>query len=340
MRALLAVLVLLAGIGSAAAHVSSLSTSRVTVDGGTVRALLSLNPADLVAALKNEAALEAVLAYLDPRVGVSDAAGRPCPRTGGTVADGPHVEATLTWRCAGTPALYRAAPFQEIDPTARHVVVLPGPDGDRQAVLDSGRREVPLTDPPGLAAVAGAYLLSGIEHIFLGYDHVAFLLAVILWARSVRALLAIITGFTLAHSVTLGLAALDVVSLPSDVVEPLVAASVVFVSAENYVVRNASHRWWVATVFGFVHGFAFAGALGEMGLPQGAKLTALVCFNLGVELGQVGIVLLTVPLLTAIERRVSPPSARRLVYGMSSILLAAGLYWLADRMPWAGLLQG
>ncbi|HYH39964.1 MAG TPA: HupE/UreJ family protein [Azospirillum sp.] len=335
MRLLFALLLLVLGTATAAAHVASLSTSRVTVDGETVRAELSLNPADLVAALKDEAALEAVLVYLDHRVGVSDFAGRACPRAGGTVADGLHVEAVLTWRCAGTPALYRATPFQDIDPSARHLVVLPGPDGDRQAVLDSSRSAVPLADPPGFAEVAGAYLLSGVEHIFLGYDHVAFLLAVILWARGVRALLAIVTGFTLAHSVTLGLAAMDVVSLPSDVVEPLVAASIVFVAAENYLIRNASHRWWVATLFGLVHGFAFAGVLGEMGLPQGAKLTALVFFNLGVELGQIAIVLLTVPLLAAAERRLGEPDARRLVYGVSGVLLVLGLYWFVDRLPWA-----
>lgn len=335
MRGLLFVLLLLTGIGGAAAHVANLSVSRIAVDGATVRAELSLNPADLVAALKEDSSLEAVLAYLDRRVGVSDAAGRPCPRTGGTIADGPHVEAALTWRCAGRPASYRATPFQEIDPAARHVLLLPGPDGERQAVLDANRSEVPLADPPGIGAVAWAYLLSGIEHIFLGYDHIAFLLAVILWARSVRTLLAIVTGFTAAHSVTLGLAALDVVSLPESVVEPLVAASIVFVAAENYWVRNAAHRWRVATLFGLVHGFAFAGVLAEMGLPQGAKLTALVCFNLGVELGQVAIVLLTVPLIAWVERRVSAPAVRRLVYGLSSVLLVLGIYWLVERLPWA-----
>ena len=335
MRSLIAVLMLLVGMGNAAAHVANLSASRIAVDGATVRADLSLNPADLVAALKDESALEAVLAYLDRRVGVSDAAGRACPRTGGTITDGPHVEAALTWLCPETPALYHATLFRDIDPSARHVVLMPGPDGDRQAVLDATRSEVPLADPPGAGAVAWAYLLSGVEHIFLGYDHVAFLLAVILWARGVRTLLTIVTGFTAAHSVTLGLAALDVVSLPEPVVEPLVAASIVFVAVENYWVRNAAHRWRVATLFGLVHGFAFAGVLGEMGLPQGAKVTALVCFNLGVEIGQIAIVLLTVPLIAVVERRTSALGVRRFVYGVSSVLLVLGVYWFVERLPWA-----
>jgi len=337
-RVLLFLLLLVVG-GAAQAHVANLSSSTLEVAGHEVRARLALNPADVAAAV-GQGGAGATLAYVDRHVAVLDSAGRACERTQGQVTAGqqlagPHVEAALVWLCPGTPMTYRATLFQELDPAARHVVLRAGPDGERQAVLDARRADVPLAEPMTAAEAAWAYLLSGIEHILIGYDHVAFLLAVILWARSVRSLLAIVTGFTLAHSVTLSLAALDVVSVPGAVIEPLVAASIIFVAAENYIIPNAAHRWWVATLFGLVHGFAFAGALGEVGLPQGAKLVALVCFNLGVEVGQIAIVLIAVPLIVALERRLSAVAARRLIHATSGVLLVLGVYWMAERIPWA-----
>ncbi len=328
-----AVLLLSVGAGAAQAHVANLSTSTLTVAGQEVRATLMLNPADVAAALGRAAPPASdLLAYLDGRVGVSDSAGLACQRVDGRIEDGAHIEAALVWQCTGEPSSYRAAPFQELDPSARHIVLQPDSEGGRQAVLDANRTEIVFGVPQSAGAVVWAYLLSGIEHIFVGYDHIAFLLAVILWARSVRTVLAIVTGFTLAHSVTLSLAALDVVSLPSSVVEPLVAASIVVVAIENYLVPNASHRWWIAALFGLIHGFAFADVLGEVGLPQGAKLVALFAFNLGVEVGQIAIVLVVVPLFILADRTLSTVAARRLAHTLSSILLVFGVYWFVDRV--------
>ena len=111
------------------------------------------------------------------------------------------------------------------------------------------------------------YLVTGIEHIFLGYDHIAFLVAIVLWARRLVPVIKVVTAFTIAHSITLSLAALQIVVIPSTIVEPAIAASIFFVAVENFFSRNVDGRWRVTFTFGLIHGFGFAGALREMGLP-------------------------------------------------------------------------
>ncbi len=121
-------------------------------------------------------------------------------------------------------------------------------------------------------------------------------MALILWGRSLCALVKVVTAFTLVHSLTLCLAVLDIVRLPSSVVEPLIAATLVFVAAENFFVHDISKRWRATFVLGLVHGFGFAGALREYGIPTDAVAPALAAFNIGVEIGQVAIVCLIFPL--------------------------------------------
>src|SRR5262249_51916160 len=151
----------------------------------------------------------------------------------------------------------------------------------------------PANPPAGGSAlgVVGAYLELGVEHILLGFDHVLFVLALILSAGRVGSLLAIITAFTLAHSITLALSVLPIVTLPSRFVEPVIALSIAYVAAENILKKGAvSRRWAVSFLFGLVHGFGFAGALREVGLPADGLAAALVGFNLGVEIGQAAII--------------------------------------------------
>ena len=129
---------------------------------------------------------------------------------------------------------------------------------------------------------------------------------------------------------------LDIVRLPSSVVEPLIAATIVFVAAENFFVHDISRRWRATFVLGLVHGFGFAGALREYGLPDGALAPALAAFNIGVEIGQIAIVALIFPLLLWSDRIGGGAAARKgrhpaLVYACSTIILALGLYWLIER---------
>jgi hypothetical protein len=175
------------------------------------------------------------------------------------------------------------------------------------------------------------YLQLGISHIFLGYDHIAFLLA-LFFVRRFVALLKIITAFTVAHTITLALAALGVVSLPSRLVESAIAISIIYVAAENLWRHNdaerGEHRWRITFAFGLVHGFGFAAVLRELGLPSQGLVRSLLGFNLGVELGQLAIAAVCWPILVWVGRRTW---AARVRVGVSCVLLAFGLAWLVER---------
>ena len=106
------------------------------------------------------------------------------------------------------------------------------------------------------------------EHIFLGYDHIAFLIAIVLWARRLWPVIKIVTAFTVAHSITLSLAATQTLVIPSSIVEPAIAASIIYVAVENFFSRDIDHRWRITFVFGFIHGFGFASALRNSVYPR------------------------------------------------------------------------
>jgi hydrogenase/urease accessory protein HupE len=151
---------------------------------------------------------------------------------------------------------------------------------------------IDITTSRGLLAVAGAYLMHGIEHILFGYDHLLFVLALILIVRSARVLLVAVAAFTVAHSITLSLATLGVVHVAGPPVEATIALSILLLACE--IIRSeqgqasltAKWPWVVAFSFGLLHGFGFASALSEIGLPQGDIPLALFSFNVGVEVGQ------------------------------------------------------
>lgn len=172
------------------------------------------------------------------------------------------------------------------------------------------------------------YLWLGVKHILRGYDHVAFLLALLFVRRFVE-LLKIITAFSIAHTLTLALAALGIVALPSRLVEIIIAASIVYVAVENiWRTAEPSHRWRITFAFGLVHGFGFATILRELGLPADGLVRSLLAFNLGVELGQIAIAAVCWPLLVWVSRK---PWAARVRLAVSSILCAFGAAWLIDR---------
>ena len=202
------------------------------------------------------------------------------------------------------------------------------------------------------ATTAGAqfvqYLWQGVWHIWIGFDHILFLLALLLpavllrrrWGRgsgvhgvsrfreASLGVLAVVTAFTLAHSITLSLAALQIISLPSRLVESAIAASVVFAAANN-LVPMVQGRWLMAFFFGLIHGFGFASVLTELGLPTGALAVSLVGFNLGVELGQLAIVAVFLPL--AFVLRHTPFYQRGVLLGGSLAALLVALAWFVER---------
>ena len=175
------------------------------------------------------------------------------------------------------------------------------------------------------------FLLLGIEHIITGYDHLAFLLALLLAGGSLRSNAKIITSFTVAHSLTLALATFGVLNVPPAVVEPVIAASVVFVGVENLFGKRLTSRWLVTFVFGLVHGLGFASILREMGIGgTGAGVALpLVSFNLGVELAQIAIAALVLPFVRRLGQR--PAFALKYAPALSLLIACAGLYWFLTR---------
>jgi hypothetical protein len=191
----------------------------------------------------------------------------------------------------------------------------------------------------------GQYLVEGIWHIWIGFDHILFLLALLLpavlvhearrWRGVARfreaavEVLWVVTAFTVAHSITLSLAALGLIQLPSRLVESAIAASVVLAAANNLMPLVERRRWTVAFGFGLIHGFGFASVLAELGLPQQTLVLSLLGFNLGVEIGQLAIVAVFLPLAYAL--RATPFYRKGILIGGSLATLGIALVWFVER---------
>jgi len=184
----------------------------------------------------------------------------------------------------------------------------------------------------GTLAVIRKFAASGVHHILIGPDHLLFLVGLLLLGGSLRQLVLVVSAFTLAHSVTLSLAALDIVSPPAHIVEPAIALSIIYVGADNLTVRNGRDlRAWIAFAFGLVHGFGFAGVLREMDLPPRALGWSLFSFNVGVEIGQLVVVVAVASAIAAVRAR-SEAVGRRLVVAGSLVVMAAGTFWFLERV--------
>jgi hydrogenase/urease accessory protein HupE len=185
----------------------------------------------------------------------------------------------------------------------------------------------------GWLAVFRTFTAAGIHHIFIGPDHILFVIGLLLLGGSLWRLFKIVSSFTLAHSLTLALATLGVLRPPARIVEPMIALSIVFIGIENLRARfrGADHRMQLAFFFGLVHGFGFASVLAELGLPRQALAGSLFAFNAGVEIGQACIVAAVAPLLFAMHRR-SPEFGVRVVRFGSALVSLAGIYWLIERL--------
>jgi hydrogenase/urease accessory protein HupE len=350
-----------AWLSPATAHQINLSTARIELTADRIARLeIALKASDvdraagtkvfdarsgLVDAARLAGAATTIAAYVTAHAVVAGSDGTPC--NAGPVAVEPDqdgVVARFAWSCAavGGDLVYRSTILVDIDRTAKQVVLI-GPEPDAsQALLDADQTEVRLTaPPPSLIEVIRRYVVAGIEHIFLGYDHIAFLVAIMLWARRLWPVVKIVTAFTLAHSITLSLAVLQIVVIPSAIVEPAIAASIVFVAVENFFSRDINRRWRDTFAFGLIHGFGFASALQEFGLPRGSVVPALAAFNLGVELGQIAIVALVIPALLGLDRLAagyrygSPSRTAPLVYTLSGAIAILGCYWMLERVFFA-----
>ena len=203
-----------------------------------------------------------------------------------------------------------------------------------QAILDKNRQELdyfPGTRQ-GMFAVMRRFVASGVHHILIGPDHLLFLVGLLLLGGTLRRLVVVVSAFTVAHSITLSLAALNLVTPPPWIVEPAIALSIVYVGADNLTVRGGRDmRAWIAFAFGLIHGFGFANVLREMELPPRALGWSLFSFNLGVEIGQLFVVVIVAAALGAVRAR-NPRAATRLAYAGSVVVIAAGTFWFIERV--------
>ncbi len=188
----------------------------------------------------------------------------------------------------------------------------------------------------GTFAVVQKFVPEGIRHILIGPDHLLFLVGLLLLGGTVRQLLLVVTGFTVAHSITLSLAVLNVVTPPGRLVEPVIALSIIYVGVDNLMARGGRDmRVWIALVFGLIHGFGFASVLRDMGLPTGALGWSLFSFNLGVEIGQLAVAVVVAAALIGLQSR-SEVASRRLATAGSIAVIAVGTFWFIERVFFQG----
>ena len=265
-------------------------------------------------------------------------------------SDGTYAVVSLAAACeklAG-PLRMRYSLLFDVDPTHRGLVQWKAAqDGSAQALVfaqSSAEQDLAL-QPPSALQTLRQYIREGTWHIWIGFDHILFLLALLLPAVLVRwegrwqgapslriamiEVVKVVTAFTLAHSITLTLAALGVVSLPSRLVESVIAASVVLAALDNLWGRMERRRWALAFGFGLVHGFGFASVLADLGLPQDALVLALVGFNVGVELGQLAIVLVFLPVAFAL--RGTSFYRTGVLQGGSILIALLAAWWFVER---------
>lgn len=365
-----AVLVTSAAMPSvASAHLGSRKYLRVEVvpNGASVELEVEAIDASMELGLGEDVDLEALLsrgdalrAWIARTIVVSTSTGAeegderaPCEPSVGTFEaidrDGTaFLRTTVDFQCPsvsgatsgrGSLVLEDSAVFPD-DPQHEAIVRLAFDSGDEATILRQGRQRVELGVPAGPGRIAGVFLWEGVLHFALGYDHVLFLLSLVLAAGFVarakgtkKALVDVawlVTAFTLGHSVTLVLAALGIVVLPAQPVEIAIAASIVLVALLNvWRPEQRGPMPWIAGGFGLIHGFGFSSVLMELGLPRAQTVLALVCFNVGIELAQLAFVALVMgPLAWASRTK----GYRVFVRGTSVLIALLALFWVVERV--------
>jgi hydrogenase/urease accessory protein HupE len=337
-------LAVLGGPTAAPAHTTSTGLAILVVSGSTLSYRLTILPNELpaeaahvltAAADGDPASAERVALELRRRV-TTRAGLTPCRPgraqiQGSRLGDG-RITLQLTIACPTPLArlIIRDDWFELFGEHYRTVARIETPGGAREAVFLPDARETTIELGRDTAGRGAGFFRLGVEHILTGYDHLLFLVALLLRGGRLVSLLKIITAFTVAHTITLALAVLGIVTIPDRIVEPAIAASIVWIALENLLRHDApSQRWLVSFLFGLVHGFGFASAIEPLALPPTRLAMALLGFNLGVEAGQAFVVALLLPLLLWMRGRSWEP---RTVQAASAGVAAFGAAWLVERL--------
>lgn len=263
-------------------------------------------------------------------------------------SDGAYAVLRFTAACPGTANVLTAGYrlFFDVDPQHRGLLRLEHGGETRTAIFSAAAplQRIELAEANAVRQFID-YTAHGVWHIWVGFDHLLFLISLLLPAVLIRVdrswtgaerfrdafwdVVKVVTAFTLAHSITLSLAALDVVQLPSRWIESAIAASVILAALNNLVVMAGASRWLFAFAFGLIHGFGFASVLADLGLPHNVLLLALVAFNVGVELGQLAVVAVFLPLAWALRNQWI--YRQGILAGGSLLVIALASVWLIER---------
>ena len=344
-RSLLAIVLLVCGTFSSQAHDPGLSSAKLVLQNdGTLRAILTFAAGDMAAICNGDKPGSGRLETLAGQSLEIWFDGRPSLPTEvkASILSNKDLEFDLLFRASQASQLrVRSSLLDRLPFGHRQYFALSGGNGATLAekLLRSSNREVDVTlSIDSLRSVPPSHPFSeflemGVKHILNGYDHLLFLFALLIGCNRFSSVVKVITAFTIAHSISLALATLGWVEIPSRIVEPLIAATIVYVGVENILRgRAVSHRALLTFGFGLVHGFGFAGALREMGVGSngGAVALPLLAFNSGVEIGQMAVAALILPVLWRLKDR--PQFSLRYAPACSVLVALAGGFWFIQRV--------
>ncbi len=335
-RVFVGVAIALAGTARLLAHDPGLSVLDIRIEQRQIVAVLSLGGADAVTVGGRDGfsklTQDALQLSLDGRPISPSATSAWSDDSGGL-----HGR-MLYDRMSGSRLVVRSTIVTHLARGHRELLSIRAPDGVvlSERMLDAASNEA----AADISAVGGdtsssaaRFLVLGIEHILTGYDHLLFLAGVLVVLRRWRDVVQTITAFTVAHSITLALATTSLLLIPGRIVEPLIAASIVYVGIENLLTDVQGSRWKLTFGFGLVHGLGFATVLRDLGIGTnggGAIALPLASFNAGVEIGQMAVAALLVPVFWWLGTR--PTSRVRFAAAWSVMVIAAGSYWLVERI--------
>lgn len=340
-------LTLLLFAAPADAHQVGLSQGQYTFEAGQAVAHVVLSRTDVLSLVPSAdtdrdgqlgaaelTAIEPTLADRFEKEVLPSRGGHPCTlesfRATLTEEDGAEATATYTCEAQFGEAKVDLPLLASLGVGHRQVAKITSGASTSEALLHKDARTLGMEIPTSNATLAFEFVKLGLEHILTGFDHLAFLFGLVLLRARLRSLLATITAFTIAHSVTLGIAVLGVWAPSPTYIEPMIALSVAYVGAENFFAKSGDDRWRITLPFGLIHGFGFAGALGEVGLPKPQIPLALGMFNVGVELGQLLVLAAVLPMLVVARKRLSWFEGRG-VQVLSAVLVLIGVGWFIER---------